>query len=118
MMPTLFSRLKVLIATSPMSATLKPALVLLDFQLGGASGLDAGVTIKASLPSVKTVIVTIHDGPALRAAATANGVDGFLAKTHFRQDFAGELARLFPGGASRIHVRAARACGVPPEVKP
>lgn len=75
---------------------LAPTLVLLDFQLVGMNGLEAAKRIKASLPMTKTVIVTIHDGAALRATVLGSGVDGFLSKRRFRQELPAELARLFP----------------------
>lgn len=78
-------------------ASLKPQLVLMDFQMPEMNGLQAARQIKSDKGAyTKIIVVTIHDNPRLREAVLSSGVDGFLSKAQLRKDLPKELGRLFP----------------------
>lgn len=78
--------------------SLRPELVLMDFQMPEMNGLEAAKKIKNDASTdTKVVMVTIHDNPRLREAVLASGVDGFLGKAELRRKLEEELSRLFPG---------------------
>ncbi len=101
----------------------QPDLVLVEWNLPGMDGLETIRRIKA-LPEVPAgvrhpaadtpsapggtaaapntgsiapavIIMTLHDGPAYRAAAAAAGADGFVCKAEFCGQLTPLLAQLF-----------------------
>lgn len=77
--------------------SLKPRLVLMDFQMPEMNGLQAATKIKSGQQEdTKIIMVTIHDNPRLREAVLSSGVDGFLSKAQLRKELPRELGRLFP----------------------
>lgn len=76
--------------------SLKPQLVLMDFQMPEMNGLQAATKIKSDKKGdTKIIVVTIHDNPRLRDAVLSSGVDGFLSKAQLRKELPRELGRLF-----------------------
>lgn len=57
----------------------QPDAVVLDVQMPG-DGLRAARRIAQSLPSVRVVMLTGHDVPAVRAAAAEAGAHAFVSK--------------------------------------
>jgi DNA-binding NarL/FixJ family response regulator len=60
--------------------TYSPHLVFMDIKLPGQSGLEVTKTIKARYPEVRVIILTSHDLPEYRQAASQYGADYFLSK--------------------------------------
>jgi DNA-binding NarL/FixJ family response regulator len=58
----------------------QPDLVLLDVGLPGMSGLDAISKIKALLPQVFILMLTVHESPETVFRALAEGASGYLTK--------------------------------------
>lgn len=58
----------------------QPDFVLMDFEMKRVNGLAATRLIRAQFPEAAVLIVTNHDEPALRAAATGAGARGFVLK--------------------------------------
>lgn len=58
-----------------------PDLALVDWNMPGMKGLELVLRLKARPGAPRVVILTLHDTPPYRAAATAAGVDGFVAKS-------------------------------------
>ena len=77
--------------------SLRPQLVLMDFQMPEMNGLQAARMIKSDKGThIKIIVVTIHDNPRLREAVLSSGVDGFLSKAQLQKELPKELGRLFP----------------------
>jgi DNA-binding NarL/FixJ family response regulator len=60
---------------------LEPDLVLLDIGMPVLNGLDAGKQLKALLPAVKLVYLTMITDPEVALEAFDRGASGFLPKT-------------------------------------
>jgi DNA-binding NarL/FixJ family response regulator len=71
----------------------RPDLVLMDINMPGMSGLAAVRRIKAVLPDLRIVVVSLNESEDFQAAAEAAGADGYIAKRHF----ATGVAALFAG---------------------
>lgn len=60
---------------------LKPDLIIVDVAMPVLNGLDAGQQVKAALPEVKLVYLTMNPDPELAAEAFRRGARGYLLKT-------------------------------------
>jgi CheY-like chemotaxis protein len=58
----------------------RPDLVLMDLAMPGVDGITATRRIKASYPGANIIIVTSHDGRAMRETARAAGASAFVLK--------------------------------------
>ena len=58
----------------------KPDWVLMDIEMEGMDGLAATRNIIQSNPDAKVIIVTMHDNPRLRLAASEAGASGYVVK--------------------------------------
>ena len=63
-----------------LAATIRPDLVVLDVTLGAESGLDAIVDLTAADPSLRIVVLTMHDDPAFARDALGRGAHGYVLK--------------------------------------
>jgi DNA-binding NarL/FixJ family response regulator len=59
---------------------LRPDVVVLDITMPGLSGLDAIPLIRRSLPRVKIVMLTHHEGESFVEQALRAGAEGYLSK--------------------------------------
>ncbi|MBC8248786.1 MAG: response regulator transcription factor [Anaerolineales bacterium] len=71
-----------------------PRLVVMDISLPGMSGIEATRQIKAALPSAQIVMLTIHEGDAYRANATAAGASAYVPKRVMQTELVPTLAAL------------------------
>ncbi len=88
---------------------LAPDVILMDIAMPQVNGLVATRLIKAELPAIKIVMLTMADSDADLFEAIKSGADGYLLKTedtdHFFERLQGILrheAPLSPGLAGRI----------------
>lgn len=58
----------------------KPDVVVQDLSLPGASGLDLTTRLKALMPSVKVLILSVHDHQEYVLGAVRAGAQGYLRK--------------------------------------
>jgi DNA-binding NarL/FixJ family response regulator len=58
----------------------RPDVVVLDITMPGLSGLDAIPLIRGSLPKVKIVMLTHHEGESFVEQALRAGAEGYLSK--------------------------------------
>lgn len=58
----------------------QPDLVLLDITMPGATGLEVLERLGKEFPSLKVIILTIHDNPAYAVGAIRAGAHGYLPK--------------------------------------
>lgn len=61
--------------------SLKPELVLMDWEMPGMNGLQAMKIIKKLADPPQVVIVSLHDLEEYHAAAISQGADGFWSKS-------------------------------------
>lgn len=74
----------------------KPDLVLIvDFDMPGATGIEALRKIKARSPGLRVVVMTLHQRSIRARMALAAGADGFMAKDEFHDGLPVMLDRLF-----------------------
>lgn len=57
-----------------------PDLIFTDMRLAGMNGLELVQKIKKDFPPIRIVMLTGHDIPEYRRAASQHGVDRFFAK--------------------------------------
>jgi len=62
------------------SVKLQPDVVLMDISMPGAGGIETTRKLKARLPSVRVLILTIHEDKALLKEAIQAGADGYILK--------------------------------------
>ncbi|MCE9575058.1 MAG: response regulator [Deltaproteobacteria bacterium] len=79
--------------------TSRPDAVVLDLQLGAASGLTMLATIRASARPCVVVVLTASNEPSLREACLAGGADRVLVKA-LDCDRVGEVLRDLLGAAA------------------
>lgn len=61
--------------------TCRPDVVVLEVQVGPASGIGLAKSIRESYPDIRVVFFTAHDDPHLLHAAVLAGAHGYLIKT-------------------------------------
>lgn len=74
-------------------------LVLMDLELPGISGIEATRRLKAVLPGVPVVVLTVFEEPRTVLEAICAGADGYLAKRTPPEHLLGELRAVVQGGA-------------------
>jgi DNA-binding NarL/FixJ family response regulator len=62
------------------AAALKPDLVLLDFKMPGANGIQAGSEICSAMPMTPILMYTLYKTPELEVAAKLVGIRQVVAK--------------------------------------
>ncbi len=104
--------------------TLHPQIILMDIQMPNLDGLAATRLIKAELPDVKIVMLTMSSEDADLFEAIKSGACGYLLKTHDVDEFFSlflGLARgetpLSPGLAGRVLEEFARAAAENKSIK-
>ncbi len=63
-----------------LAAELKPDAVIMDLEMPGMDGYEATRCIKAQMPAVRVIILSVHAGPEERRSARAAGADAFVTK--------------------------------------
>ena len=58
----------------------RPAVLVLDLNMPGGSGLDAIATLRSSTPESAIVVLTMQDDPAFARRALQNGARAFVLK--------------------------------------
>lgn len=98
-----------------LAKALKPDVILMDVQMPGGDGIEATRLIKAMLPAVKVVMLTVSQDDANLFEAVKAGAAGYLlkglSKEHFLKQLSGLAtgeAPLSPGLAAKILAEFAR----------
>ena len=78
---------------------LRPDVVLMDLSMPGVGGLEATRVIKAELPEIKVVILTVSEADADLFEAIRSGAHGYLVKSTPSGDFFELLEALDRGEA-------------------
>ena len=94
---------------------LEPELVLMDITMSPCNGLEATRAIKADLPDVKIVIVTVSEDEQHLFEAIKSGAEGYILKGMSEEELSGTLTKisagepaLSPGLAAKILEEFAR----------
>lgn len=85
-----------------------PDVILMDIQMPRCDGLTATRLIKAELPEIKIVILTMSDEDDDLFTAIKSGASGYLLKTQDTEDFFARLMELSRGEAPLSRGLAAR----------
>jgi len=67
-------------ATIDLTATLKPSILVLDLSMPGGRPIQAIPTIVEATPSIRIIVLTMHDDLAYLRAALAAGAVGYVLK--------------------------------------
>lgn len=78
------------------TAHYRPDLVLMDYEMPGANGLEALRAIKSRTAAPRVIVMTLHDSAFLAHQAREAGADAFVAKSDFFDRFPRVVQRLFP----------------------
>jgi len=73
---------------------LAPQVVLLDLMMPGMNGLEVIPRLKAMLPEVYIVALTLLDTSSYRSAALSAGADAFIAKTAMNTELLPAIRRV------------------------
>lgn len=76
---------------------LRPDLILMDVRMPRRNGLEATRAIKAELPEIKVVMLTVSDDEADLFEAIKSGAEGYLLKNLHEEEFGELLTRLRNG---------------------
>lgn len=78
---------------------LRPDVVLMDIRMPNCDGLEATRRIKAWMPEVRVVMLTVSDDEQDLVAAVKSGADGYLLKDVQPEDLFDQLRRIGEGEA-------------------
>ena len=73
--------------------------VLMDLELPGISGINATRELKARLPELSIVVLTVFEDPATIVEAIVAGADGYLLKKTPATELLSQLRMIAAGGA-------------------
>jgi DNA-binding NarL/FixJ family response regulator len=76
---------------------LRPDVVVVDVSMPSLNGLDAAARLKAVLPDVKLVFLTMQDDPNLAAAALGLGAVGFVLKHSAASELEAAISAVLQG---------------------
>ena len=76
---------------------LQPDLILLDNHLPGVLGVDAIADLKALVPGVRILMLTVSENVDDMAAGLRAGADGYLLKTIHTEDLCDSICKVWEG---------------------
>jgi two-component system, NarL family, response regulator NreC len=122
--PLLRSGLRVLLAADPglevvgeagtgeetlrLAEELSPDVVLLDISMPGESGIETVRRLKAKLPALKVLFLTMHEEEGMLLEALGAGGDGYLIKRADEQEIV-QAIRVVQRGDVYVHPAMTRA---------
>jgi DNA-binding NarL/FixJ family response regulator len=90
-----------------------PDVVVVDLSMPGRSGLDLLRRLGFRMPTVRTLVFSMHDAPALVAQALAAGAAGFVTKASAPQVLVDALRRVAAGQRPVLSPDMAGATAMP-----
>jgi DNA-binding NarL/FixJ family response regulator len=91
-----------------MARALRPDLILMDIEMPICNGLVATRLIKAELPEIKVVMLTVSSNDEDLFAAVKSGASGYLLKSQSADSFLEMVGQVAAGGAALPPNLAAR----------
>lgn len=91
-----------------MARELMPDVILMDISMPGMDGLEATRRIKAEIPYVRIVMLTVSDSDSALLDAIKSGAQGYLLKSVQPQALLNTLSGVVRGEASFSRAMAAR----------
>lgn len=79
---------------------LKPDIILMDIKMPGYNGLEATRLIKAEMPEIKIIILTVSDDDEDLFEAIKSGAEGYLLKNIRAEEFFALLSGVVRGEAA------------------
>lgn len=76
----------------------KPDVVLLDLQMPGVGGLDAGELLKREMPRVKIIVVTVNDDVKTAVGALNRWASGYVLKRSMGTELQKAVREVARGG--------------------
>lgn len=95
-------------AALSLARTVRPSLILMDIDMPRCDGLTATKLIKAEMPEVKIVMLTVSASDDHLFDAIKSGACGYLLKSHSADQFLELIAQVKAGGAALPPDLAAR----------
>jgi DNA-binding NarL/FixJ family response regulator len=77
---------------------LEPAVVLMDVGMRGMGGIEATRLLRAALPSVQVIGLSLHDDRRFVSAMREAGAVGYLLKDRIHEELAEALRAVVVGG--------------------
>ena len=87
---------------------LAPDIVLLDISMPGPGGIEVAKKIKAATPSVRVLILTVHEDDGLVREAIRSGVSGYVIKRALESELINAI-RAVSRGEIYVHPAMTRA---------
>ena len=90
------------------ASRLQPDVVIVDLSLARDNGLDWLRAVRERCPTLKVIVLSVHDERSVRAAAMDAGADAFVLKRSIATDLLPAVALVrAAGGASNEHITPA-----------
>jgi DNA-binding NarL/FixJ family response regulator len=99
-----------------LATTERPDVLILDLELGGASGLDAIPRVKAASPATRIVVFSAYAGEERVATAFERGADSYVLKGTSSDELVAVVRAVASGGTlipAEIAAQLARAVRQP-----
>ena len=77
---------------------LRPALALADISMPRISGIEAARRLRAELPALRVIILSMHEELSYVLAALDEGVSGYILKTGSREELVSAVRTALSGG--------------------
>jgi two-component system, NarL family, response regulator NreC len=103
--------------TLAMSTRLGPDLVLMDISMPGAGGIETTRHLRERIPSVRVLILTIHEDRGLLREAIQAGADGYILKRAVESELIAAVHAVMRGDLY-VHPAMTRALFPEPARKP
>lgn len=81
------------------AAATRPDIVLMDIGLRGTNGIEATRALRAALPGLRVLVLSMHDNPAYVRAAQEAGACGYLVKDCPAEEIVRALRTVGAGGS-------------------
>jgi len=79
---------------------ISPAIVIMDIQLPGMSGIECVKRLRESLPDVLIVMVTVYEDPVRIFSALRAGANGYLLKRSTPEEMIAAIREVRRGGGA------------------
>jgi DNA-binding NarL/FixJ family response regulator len=79
-----------------LAATLKPDILLLDFQMPGKNGLEAAAEILKTQPALPIALYTLHQSPQLQSQGESIGIRKVISKSDMFSALIPSLLEILP----------------------